>query len=229
MFQRGQRRRAGSTVLAGDQHHIGMGFRDAGRDGANPDLGDELDVDAGGVVRVLQIVDELREVLDRVDVVVRRRGDQPDAGRRVARPRDPGIDLRSGELTAFARLGTLRHLDLDVVGGHEIGARDAEAPRGHLLDRRAARVPIRVRGEPARVLAALPRVRLATEPVHRDGQRLVRFGRDRAVRHRAGGEATHDRLHGLDLLDRDRAQRGASPSPTRKSQRRPRSVARRSD
>jgi hypothetical protein len=34
-------------------------------------------------VGVLQVVDELREVLDRVDVVVRRRRDQPHARRRV--------------------------------------------------------------------------------------------------------------------------------------------------
>ena len=44
-------------------------------------------------VRAAQVVDELLEVLDRVDVVVRRRRDQLDAGRRVAQPADVGVDL----------------------------------------------------------------------------------------------------------------------------------------
>ena len=39
-------------------------------------------------VDLLQVVDELRQILDRVDVVVRRRADQRHAGRRVAQPGD---------------------------------------------------------------------------------------------------------------------------------------------
>ena len=49
-----------------------------------------------------------------------------------------------------------------------------------------------------------PVLRLAAEPVHGDGQGLVRLGRDRAVAHRAGGEPLDDRLDRLDLLDRHR-------------------------
>ena len=55
-----------------------------------------------------------------------------------------------------------------------------------------------------RVLAAFAGVRLAAEPVHRDRERLVRFLADRAVRHRAGREALHDRLDRLDLVERHR-------------------------
>ena len=47
-------------------------------------------------------------------------------------------------------------------------------------------------------------LRLAAQPVHGDGQRLVRLGRDRAVAHRPGGEPLDDRLDRLDLLDRHR-------------------------
>ena len=60
-------------------------------------------------------MDELRQVLDRVDVVVRRRRDQPDARRRVPHLRDPRVDLVAGQLAALAGLGALRHLDLQLV------------------------------------------------------------------------------------------------------------------
>ena len=71
-------------------------------------------------VDVLQVVDELRQILDRIDVVVRRRRDQADAGRRVPHLGDDGVDLVAGQLAAFAGLGPLRHLDLHHVRVDEI-------------------------------------------------------------------------------------------------------------
>ena len=73
VLDRGERRGAGAAVVAGDQHDVGEGLRHAGRDGAHADLGDQLHVHARLGVGVLQIVDELLDVLDGVDVVVRGR------------------------------------------------------------------------------------------------------------------------------------------------------------
>ena len=53
-----------------------------------------------------------------------------------------------------------------------------------------------------RVLPALARVRAGAEPVERDRDRLVRLGRQRAVRHRSAREPAHDLLGRLDLLER---------------------------
>jgi hypothetical protein len=171
-----------------------------GRDRPDADLGHELDVDPGPVVGVLQVVDELGEVLDRVDVVVRRRGDEPDARRRVPGLGDVRVHLRPGQLPALAGLGALGHLDLDVVGVHEVLARHAEASGGDLLDGAAALGVVQALG----VLAALSGVAAPAEAVHRDGERLVGLGADRAERHRAGVEALHDLAHRLDLVDRHR-------------------------
>ena len=88
-----QRRRAGAAVVAGDEHDVGMRLRHAGRDRADADLRDQLHVNARPRIRVLQVVDQLREIFDRIDVVMRRRRDQPDARRRVAHLRDPRIHL----------------------------------------------------------------------------------------------------------------------------------------
>ena len=78
-LDRAQRRRAGAAVVAGDEDVVGVGLGDARGDGADADLGDELHRDRRARVRAAQVVDELLEVLDRVDVVVRRRRDQADA------------------------------------------------------------------------------------------------------------------------------------------------------
>ena len=46
VLERGQRRRAGAAVVAGDEHDVGVGLRDAGGDRPHAGLGDQLDVHA---------------------------------------------------------------------------------------------------------------------------------------------------------------------------------------
>ena len=155
-------------------------------------------------IDVLQVEDQLRQVFDRIDVVMRRRRDQADARRRIAHRGDDLVDLVAGQLPAFAGLGALRHLDLHHVRIDEIFGGDAEAAGGDLLDRRAHRVAVRQRLEAVGFLAAFAGVGLAADAVHGDGERGMRLARDRAERHGAGGEALDDFLRRLDLLDRDR-------------------------
>ena len=71
-------------------------------------------------------------------------------------------------LCRSSRVTHLRDLDLDVVRGGEVVARDAEAARRNLLDRRAQWVWLAVhRLHAPRVLAAFAAVALAAELVHR--------------------------------------------------------------
>lgn len=200
VLQGGERGGARSAVVAGDQDDVRVCLGDTGGDRADADLGDQLHVDAGRRVGVLEVVDQLSQVLDGVDVVVRRRRDEADARGGVPGLRDPGVDLVAGQLAALAGLGALRHLDLDVVRVDQVLAGHAEAAGGDLLDGRAARRVV----EPVGVLAALAGVGLAAQLVHGDGEGLVRLAGDRAVRHGAGGEALDDVGDGLDLVDVDR-------------------------
>ena len=73
VLDRREWRRARAAIVAGDQHVIGVCLGDARRHRADARFGDELHADAGRRIHLLEIVDELREVLDRVDVVVWRR------------------------------------------------------------------------------------------------------------------------------------------------------------
>ena len=133
----------------------------AGRHRAHAHLGDELHVHPGLGVRGLEVVDELGDVLDGVDVVVRGRGDQPDTGGGEPGLGDPGVDLVPRQLATLAGLGPLGDLDLEVVGVDEVLARDAEACRGDLLDGAAPQVAVGVGDEALGVLAPLAGVGLA--------------------------------------------------------------------
>src|SRR5712675_815720 len=151
MFEAGQRCGAGAAVVARDEDDVGVRLGHAGRDGPDTDRADELDVDAGVLVGVLQVVDKLGEVLDRIDVVVRRRRDQTDAGCRVPGLGDVRIHLEARKLTALTGFGTLSHLDLDVGGVDQVVAGDTEAAGGDLLDGAA---PFRI-VETVNILTAL--------------------------------------------------------------------------
>ena len=67
----GQRGRPCTTVMAGDQHHVCMRLGNARGDGADANLGDQLDADSCRWIGVLQVPDQLGQVLDRVDVMMR--------------------------------------------------------------------------------------------------------------------------------------------------------------
>ena len=76
MLDAGLRRGARAAVVAADQHHVRMGLGHAGRDRADADFGHQLHADARVMVGVLQIVDQLRQIFDGINVVVRRRRNQ---------------------------------------------------------------------------------------------------------------------------------------------------------
>ena len=150
VLDRRQRRRARPAVVTGDEDHVGVRLRDARRDGADAALAHELHADARLRVHVLQIEDELREILDRIDVVVRRRRDERHARRRVTDAGDFARHFVPGELAALAGLRALRHLDLQLVGVDEVVRRHAEARARDLLDRAPLRVAVRERARSAR-------------------------------------------------------------------------------
>src|ERR1035441_918903 len=135
--------------------------------------------------------------------MVRGRRDQPNPGSGVADLGDPGIDLLSGQLPAFAGLGALSHLDLEFFGIDQIEAGDAEPAGRDLLDGAVLRVAVRHRHVALGVFAAFTGVTLAADAVHGDGERLMRFLTDGAVAHGARLEALQDTLDRLDLFDGD--------------------------
>ena len=199
MLDGAERRSARATAVAADQHHVGvrLGYPRGHR--AHTHFGHQLHRNARARIDVLQIVDELGQVLDGVDVVVRRRRNQAHAGDRVAHPRDGLIHLVAGKLPAFPGLGPLRHLDLQFVGVHQVVGGHPEAPGSHLFHRAAALGP-----ETLFVFPALAGVGLAADAVHGDGQGLVGFFRNRAERHGPGGEALDDVDGRLHFFERNR-------------------------
>src|SRR5690606_31988023 len=103
MLQRMDARRAGAAVEAGQRYDVRAGLGDPDRDRA--DAGDDrhLDDDLRLVIaRFLQLADELRQILNRIDIMVVRRRDEVGADRRVPGGGDLLRHLGAWQMTALA-------------------------------------------------------------------------------------------------------------------------------
>ena len=183
-----------AAIVPRDQHEIGMPLGNPGGYRADTDLGHELDRDIGIAVGILEVEDQLRQILDGVNVMVRRRRDQADAGRRMPQPRDGLVDLVSGQLPALAGLGSLSDLDLQLVRVSEVMGGDAEPSGRDLLDLRAAIILVA-----RRILAPLAGVGPPADAVHGLGQRFVSLRRNRTEAHRSRAESLDDFRSGFHL------------------------------
>ena len=111
-----RRRGPGAALAAGDENALGPGLGHAAGDGAHAAGGNQLDGDARLFVGALQVIDQFGQVLNGVDVVVRRRGDEGDARRGAARPGHVPGDLCPRQVSALAGFRALGHLNLDLLG-----------------------------------------------------------------------------------------------------------------
>ena len=218
VFDGRQGGRARPAVIAGNLHHIRELFHHARRNRAHPRLGHELHHHLRGAVDALQVVNQLRQVLDRVNVVVGRGGDERHPLLRVPVLGDLRVHLVPRDVPPLPGFAALRHFNLQLLRVDQVRGRHAEPGARDLLDagvgvvalfrpprlavRHVLPVPV-VHGVPARVLPALPRVGPRTHPVRRDGERLVRLPGDGAVRHGLGGKPADDRLHRFHRFQRD--------------------------
>ena len=133
IFDRGQRAGAGTAVVTGDGDQVRIGLGHAGGDRAHARLGHQLDRYQRLGIDLLQVEDQLRQVFDGIDVVMRRRRDQGHAGTRIAQPGDQLVDLVAGQLAALAGLGALGDLDLQHLGVDQIGGVTPKRPEATCL------------------------------------------------------------------------------------------------
>lgn len=79
----GPARCSSTTIVTGDENMLGFSFGDSGSYNTNSDLGYELDRDAPTGVCGLQIVNELFQILDTVNIVMRRRLYKTDCAEQI--------------------------------------------------------------------------------------------------------------------------------------------------
>ena len=217
-----QRRRTSTTITTRNLNDIGVRLGDTRCDSTDASLSHELHGHLGLLIDHVQIVDELREILNGVNVVVRRRRNERDTSLGASKPSNVRRNLLTRKLTTFTRLGTLRNLNFSLVGRHQERGGDTEAARGNLLDSRGCNVTVlhtaevregfrlAVRSgigdlfEALGVFTTFTRVGLAADTVHGNGDGFVALLGDGTKRHTTGAEARADVGDRFNFVDGDR-------------------------
>ena len=132
----------GSTIISGNGHVIRVSFGYPCGHRADTNFRHQFDADSGFWIDVLEIVDQLCQVLDRIDVMVRWRGNQSHARSRVTDLGNDMIHLMTRQLASFTGFCALGDLDLDIVGVDQVFGGYAETPGSDLLDCRTHGVSI---------------------------------------------------------------------------------------
>mmetsp|Transcript_7117 Transcript_7117/g.11628 ORF Transcript_7117/g.11628 Transcript_7117/m.11628 type:complete len:375 (-) Transcript_7117:1930-3054(-) len=126
----------------------------------------------------------------------------------MAQTGDQVGDLHSRQLATLAGLGPLGDLDLQLFALVEVFGGHAKAARGDLFDLGRRVVAIGFGVEMRGVFAALARVRLGPNAVHRHVQGLVRLRAQRAQRHARCHKPLADRGDAFHLFQWDRFAHG---------------------
>ena len=155
-----------TTFGTADDDEVGLGLGYAGSDGSHTTFGHQLHAHGSLGVDVLQVEDELGEVLDAVDVVMRWGRNERDAWDGVARLGNDLVHLEAGQLSTLTGLGTLGNLDLYLLGIDQIFSSDTEASAGNLLGLAAEAYPIDRSMVTGIVLAAFAGVASRSQSVH---------------------------------------------------------------
>src|SRR6266567_2591163 len=134
VFDGGQRRRTGATVVPADSNNVRACLCYARGDDAHASAGNKFYADAGARIHGAEVVDQLREIFDAVNVVMWRRRNQRRARGRVADARDVLADFLGGQLAALTGLGALGHFDFEFFSVDEIIRSDPKTRGGDLLN-----------------------------------------------------------------------------------------------
>ena len=145
---------------------VGLCLRHTSSNSSNTAFGNQLHADGSRRIDVLQVEDKLRKILDAVNVVMRRWRNKTNARNGITCLGNDVVHLETWQLSAFARLGALCHLNLYFLGIHQVFSGHAKASRGNLLGLARQRDAIDFRMVAGIVLAALARVRACAELVH---------------------------------------------------------------
>ena len=201
-----QRRSPGTAAMSSDVDVVGIGFGDTGRHCSYAQLRDQLDAHSSPGIDALQVVNQLRQIFDAVDVVMRRRADQRDSRLRVSQARDELGYFVAGKLAALARLGALRDLDLQLFGARQVFGGHTKASRSNLFDlvvpRQKSGRGVGLGDISGGVFATLAGVGTAAQLVHGQSDGFMCLRADGSQRHRTRHEAPHQTGSLFDPVDR---------------------------
>ena len=206
MLDGSKRRCARTAIVTGNENDVCVSLGNTGRNRTDTDFRHELHGNTGLRVGVVQVVNELSQVFDGVNIVMRRRRNERNIRDGVTHTGHKFVHLAGRELTAFTGLCALSHLNLQILGMTEIVDRDTETARCNLADGGTANFTVRPRSIAIRVFTTFTAVAHGSHAVHGDSDGFVSFGAQGAKAHGARDKVLDDVFAGFDFGNIDRSR-----------------------
>mmetsp|Transcript_1298 Transcript_1298/g.3301 ORF Transcript_1298/g.3301 Transcript_1298/m.3301 type:complete len:369 (-) Transcript_1298:3037-4143(-) len=188
-----------TTIVSTDCDMVGESFCYTSCDNANSDFRHKLHRHFSNWLGVLQIVNELGKILNGINIVVWRWRDQTDSRGGVTVLGNIFRYFESRQFSSLTWLGTLCHLDLNLVTISKVVGCNTKSTRSNLFDTRATIIL-----KPFWVFSTLTRVRASTKRIHCYGKCFVSLLTNGSKRHGSSSETLHDSRHRFDFFQRDR-------------------------
>mmetsp|Transcript_5822 Transcript_5822/g.12947 ORF Transcript_5822/g.12947 Transcript_5822/m.12947 type:complete len:310 (-) Transcript_5822:859-1788(-) len=162
-----------SSVVSTDSDMIGKCLGNSGSNDTNTNLRNKLHRHLSSGLGVLQVMDKLSKILNGVNVVMRWRGDKTDSRCCVTILCNVFRYFESRKLSSLTGLGSLSHLDLDLVTVCQVVRSHAKTTRRNLLNTGPTIVE-----ETHRILTAFTGIRTSPNSIHRLCKSLVSLTTD---------------------------------------------------
>ena len=127
-----------TSIISGNQDYLCTSLCNSGCNRTNASLRNQLYRNICIFICIFQVIDQLCQVLDGIDIVMRRRGDQGNTRCGVTSFRNPWINLLRRKMSTFTRFCALCHFDLDFSCRYQITAGNTETTTGYLFDCRTS-------------------------------------------------------------------------------------------
>ena len=165
----------GSSVITGDQDNLSTSFCNTCSYRTNSSLRYQFYRNPCIFIRIFQVIDQLCQILNGVNIVMRRRGNQAHTRCRVSCLCDPRVYFSCRQMAAFTRFCSLCHLNLDFLCTNQIAAGNTKSTGCYLLDCRASILSTSCRIQTFITLTTLTGIRFTMQVIHGDSQCLMGF------------------------------------------------------
>ena len=197
------RRSTRTSLGTGDHNQVGLGFSYTRRNGSHSAFGHQLHADLGTGIHILEIENQLSQIFNGINIVMRRRRNQRYARNGMTRTGYYFIYFESRKLAAFTGLGSLSHLDLDLFGMYQVFRSHTETSGSHLFGLARQGNAVERFTEPGGILSTFSRIAPASELVHGQRQCFVSLLADRSERNCSRDEPSDDVFHRFHLFQRN--------------------------
>lgn len=203
VIKRGERWRESEEIIERKGDMVGERIGEKGWKSEKEKLRKKIERNIGWRIEVFKVVDEMRKILNRVDVMVRRRRNEEKKRSGVEGIGDGRIEIVKRKMEELEGIWEMRKIDMDKIGIEEILSSKKEKERGKMIDWRELRVrsEIRKRVEKIRIIEEIEGVRIEENGVNREGKSGMRIYGDREEGNGEGWEKIEDISWRIKIID----------------------------